>query len=355
MWEKLKAIEARFEELTMLLSQPEVVTNRELFQKYSKEHSDLSELVATYRAYKRASEELEGSKELLNSASDSEMKDMALEEVRMLQGEIGGLEKEIQLLLLPKDPNDEKNVILELRAGTGGDEAALFCAELFRAYLRYCETKNFKVEILGASDGSTGGYKEIIAMVSGKGAFSKLKYERGVHRVQRIPSTESNGRIHTSTITVAVMPEAEDVDVYIDPKDLRIDIYRSSGPGGQSVNTTDSAVRITHIPTGLVVAMQDEKSQHKNKEKGMRVLKSRILDQRQAEADAERSADRKSQVGTGERSEKIRTYNFPQSRVTDHRVGLSLYAITQIMNGELDDLINPVVAFYQAEALRGAI
>jgi len=352
MWSKLHDVERRYEEIAHKLSIPEVISDRKEFAKLTKEHSDLTAIVATYRAYKKAEEELLGAKEM-QSSGDSDMADMAKEEIKMLQGELEGLEKELQLLLLPKDPNDEKNVILEVRAGTGGDEASLFAQELFRAYTRYAETRKWKVELLSVSDAPAGGVKEVIAIITGHGAFSRLKYERGVHRVQRVPVTETQGRIHTSTVTVAVLPEAEDVDIHIDPKDLRIDVYRSSGAGGQHVNTTDSAVRITHIPTGTVVAMQEERSQHKNKDRAMKVLMSRILEKKEEAAALERADDRRSQVGTGERSEKIRTYNFPQSRITDHRIGLSLHSIDQVMGGDVDQLIDPLIAHHQAEALKG--
>jgi peptide chain release factor 1 len=278
---------------------------------------------------------------------------MAEDEMKVLDGVVADLEKQLQILLLPKDPNDHKNVVLEIRAGAGGDEAAIFAYELFRMYSRYAEGRGWRLEVMSYSDAGPKGLKEVIAMINGEGAFSRLKYERGVHRVQRVPETEAAGRIHTSTVTVAVLPEAEDVEIQISEKDLRIDVYRSSGPGGQSVNTTDSAVRITHLPTGLAVAMQDEKSQHKNREKAMRVLKARLYEMKQAEADAERREDRRSQVGTGDRSEKIRTYNFPQSRITDHRIKLSVSDVNGVLAGSLDQLIDPVVAYVQAEALRG--
>jgi len=351
MWEKLAAVEARYEEVGAKLSSPDTVRDRALFQKLSKEHKDLTEVVATYRAYRKATEELAGSRELA-AGSDAEMAAVAQEEMKLLEGELAGLEDRLRILLIPKDPNDDKNVILEIRAGAGGDEAGLFAGELLRMYTRYAEARGWKVELLSMSDAPAGGVKEAIAMVNGRGAFSRLKYERGVHRVQRVPATEAAGRIHTSTVTVAVLPEAEDVEIQIAEKDLRIDVYRAGGPGGQSVNTTDSAVRITHLPTGLVVAMQDEKSQIKNREKALRVLKARLLEHKQQEQEAERRADRRSQIGTGERSEKIRTYNFPQSRLTDHRIGLSLYSLDAVVNGDLDPVIDPLVAHYQSEALK---
>ena len=352
MWDKLIDVERRYEELARELSSPEVISNRDRFKKASIEHNQLTEIVATFRAYKKAKEEYTGSRDIVDNGKDSDLVEMAKEEVRLLEAELAGLETRLKLLLIPKDPNDDKNVILEIRAGTGGDEAGIFVGDLLRMYTRYCEGRNFKVEILGCSEAAAGGYKDVIAMISGAGAFSRLKYERGVHRVQRVPATETMGRIHTSTVTVAVLPEAEDVEVEILDKDLRIDVYRAGGPGGQSVNTTDSAVRITHIPTGIVVAMQDEKSQHKNRDKGMRVLRARILEHKQDEADKARQDERRSQVGSGDRSEKIRTYNYPQSRVTDHRIGLSLYSLATIVDGDLDQLVDPLVAHHQTEALK---
>jgi peptide chain release factor 1 len=352
MWDKLAAVEARYEEIGAQLSSPEVIKNRELFQKLSKEHKDLTEIVATFRAFKKAQEELDGSRSLANGP-DKELAEIAAEEAKLLEAEIRGLEERLKVLLIPKDPNDDKNVILEIRAGAGGDEAGIFAGELFRMYTRYAEGLGWRVEILGVSDAAAGGFKEVIAMVTGRGAFSRLKFERGVHRVQRVPATEAAGRIHTSTVTVAVLPEAEDVEVEIHEKDLRIDVYRAGGPGGQSVNTTDSAVRITHLPTGVVVAMQDEKSQIKNREKALRVLKARLLEKKEMEQEAARRAERRGQIGAGDRSEKIRTYNFPQSRVTDHRIGLSLHSLDAIINGDLDPLIEPIISHYQSEALQG--
>jgi peptide chain release factor 1 len=351
MWDKINEVEKHFEELEHKLSSPEIVGDRDLYQQLMKEHKSLSELVATYRSYKKVRSELKESQEIIDSG-DADLAEVAKEEVKLLQGELTGLEERLTLLLLPKDPNDSKNVILEIRAGAGGNESGLFAGELFRAYARYAEIKGYKIELLEASDAQAGGYKEVIAMIIGEGAFSRFKYEKGVHRVQRVPETEAQGRVHTSTVTVAVLAEAEEVDLKIEDKDLRIDVYRSGGKGGQSVNTTDSAVRITHLPTGIVVAMQDGKSQIKNKEKGMQVLRARLLEAKQEEADRERRDDRRGQVGSGDRSEKIRTYNFPQARVTDHRIGLTLYSVLDVMNGDLDQLIEPAIAFYQSEALK---
>ena len=354
MWDKLADIERRYDEIARELSSPEVISNRERFRKCSIEHKELTEIVATYRAFKKAKEELEGSREIVNRGKDDDLVEMAKEEMRLLEAELLGIEGRLKLLLIPKDPNDSKNVILEIRAGTGGDEAGIFAGDLFRMYTRYCEARGWKVEILSGSDASAGGFKEIIAMVSGNGAYSRLKFERGVHRVQRVPATETMGRIHTSTVTVAVLPEAEDVEIEILEKDLRIDVYRAGGPGGQSVNTTDSAVRMTHIPTGIVVAMQDEKSQHKNRDKAYRVLKARLLEHKQNELDKQRQDERRSQVGSGDRSEKIRTYNYPQSRITDHRIGLSLFSLATVVDGDLDQVVEPLITHYQAEALKGA-
>ncbi len=352
MWDKLAAIEIRFEEISHQLSSPEVISDRNLFQKLSREHSDMSELVATIQAHRKAKEELRGAEDLANNSNDPDMATIADEEAKLLRGELEGLETRLKMLLLPKDPNDEKNVIFEIRAGTGGDEASIFCGELFRMYTRYAETKRWKVDVMSVSEGEKGGYKEVIFEVIGKGVYSRMKYEGGVHRVQRVPATENQGRVHTSTVTVAVLPEVEDVEIKIEDKDLRIDVYRSGGHGGQSVNTTDSAVRITHLPTNTVVAIQDEKSQLKNRDKAMKVLKARLYEMEQRKLVEARQADRRGQVGSGERSEKIRTYNFPQSRITDHRIGLSLYSVEAVVDGDLDEVIDALTSHFQAEALR---
>lgn len=353
MWNKLRQVEQRYEELGASLSSPDVASNPALLRKYSKEHSDLREIVEVYRQFRKLDDELKGNKEILGSESDPEMIDMIRDDIEGLETQIDDLKEELRILLLPKDPNDEKNIILEIRAGAGGDEAGIFAGEMFRLYSRYAEERNWKVDVMTTSYASSGGYKEVIAMINGSGAYSRFKYESGVHRVQRVPATESQGRIHTSTVTVAVLPEAQEVEVEINEKDLRIDVFRASGPGGQSVNTTDSAVRITHMPSGIVVSMQDEKSQHKNREKAMKVLRSKLYELKQAELDAERRDDRRSQVGTGDRSEKVRTYNYPQSRVTDHRIGLTLHSLDYVMNGDLDQIIDPLITHFQAEALKG--
>lgn len=354
MLEKLVAVEQRYVELTSLLSQPDIASDRESYRKFSKEHSELQPIVECFQRWRKVSQELEESKEILESSNDPDLRALAQEELSSLKERQDKLYEELMILLLPKDPNDDKNIIMEIRAGTGGDEAALFAADLFNMFSRYAETRHWRVEILSISENTVGGYKEIIARIEGRGAFSAFKYERGVHRVQRVPATETQGRIHTSTVTVAVLPEAEEVDIEILDKDLRIDVFRSSGPGGQSVNTTDSAVRVTHIPTGLVVSCQDEKSQLKNKNKALAVLRARLLDIKQAEMDEERGADRRSQIGTGERSERIRTYNFPQGRVTDHRIGLTLYQLDTVLGGELGLLIEPLTTHYRSLALQSA-
>ncbi|MBN1903487.1 MAG: peptide chain release factor 1 [Deltaproteobacteria bacterium] len=352
MFEKIKEIEDRYSLLESELSRPDIVKDQKTYLKYSKEHSHLGPIIKIYRELNSVDEEIDNNRSLLND-SDPEMRKLAREELDTINGKKEELENELRILLLPKDPNDEKNIILEIRAGTGGDEAALFAADLLRSYLKYAEIKRWKTEVLSQSMTGIGGYKEIILLIEGNDVYSRLKYESGVHRVQRVPETEAQGRIHTSAITVAVLPEAEEVDVEIDPDDLRIDTYRSSGKGGQHVNKTDSAVRLTHLPTGIVVACQDERSQHKNKAKAMKVLRSKILDAQVTEQHDRISQDRKNMVGTGDRSERIRTYNYPQGRVTDHRIGLTLYKLEDILNGDLELVINPLVNHYQTEALKG--
>ncbi|MFA5110952.1 MAG: peptide chain release factor 1, partial [Desulfobaccales bacterium] len=325
--DRLESLEQRYQELEDSLTDPEVIKNQDLYHKYRKEHADLTPVILNFRRYRQVEKELAENQTLLKEEADEELKAYAREEIQGLKDQAEQLEEELRFLLLPKDPLDDKNVILEIRAGTGGEEAALFAADLYRMYTRLAERKRWKLEILSHSATGVGGLKEIIASISGNQVYSQLKYESGVHRVQRVPATESQGRIHTSAVTVAVLPEAEEVDVQISPEELRIDVFRSSGPGGQSVNTTDSAVRITHLPTGLVVSCQDEKSQHKNKAKGLKVLRSRLLDLMQHEQQQQIAQERKSMVGTGDRSERIRTYNFPQGRITDHRIGLTLYRL----------------------------
>ncbi|MGE5390459.1 MAG: peptide chain release factor 1 [Deltaproteobacteria bacterium] len=352
MLEKLASLEEKYDELSEMLSQPEVIADQSKLQKYAKAHSDLSEIVGKYREYKSVITQLDDTRQMLKEGADEEFKEMLLEEEETLQEKKGILEKEMQVLLLPRDPNDEKNVIMEIRAGTGGEEAALFANDLFRMYSRYVENQGWKIDIMDSNYTDIGGIKEIIFGVEGQGAYSKLKFESGVHRVQRIPSTESGGRIHTSAATVAVLPEAEEVELEIDPNDIRVDIYCSSGPGGQSVNTTQSAIRLTHIPTGLVVTCQDEKSQHKNKAKAMRVLRSRLKEIMEEEQHAEMAGTRKSQVGTGDRSERIRTYNFPQGRVSDHRINLTLHKLDYILEGQLGEIIQALTENDQAERLK---
>jgi peptide chain release factor 1 len=350
--EKLDSLEEKYDELTHLLSQPEVLSDQARFQKLAKAHSDLSDIVIMYREYKSLSRQLEDSKEMLAEEEDEEFRQMLTDEIPELQEKKASLEQELRILLLPQDPNDEKSVIMEIRAGTGGEEAALFAGDLFRMYSRYAEEQGWKIEIMDTHYTDIGGIKEIVFVVDGRGAYSKLKFESGVHRVQRIPVTESGGRIHTSAATVAVLPEAEEVELAIDPNDLRIDVYCSSGPGGQSVNTTQSAVRITHIPTGEVVTCQDEKSQHKNKAKALRVLRARLKELLEEEKNAEMAGNRKSQVGSGDRSERIRTYNFPQGRVSDHRINLTLHRLESVLEGRLEEIINALIAHYQAERLK---
>jgi len=351
MYAKLQGVEQRFIELEQHLSDPGLIGNREAYQKTVREHSDLGKIVTVFRRHKEALARIQESRDLLSDA-DAEIRNLAKEDLAALTAEQAQLESDLMILLLPKDPNDDKNVILEIRAGTGGDEAGLFASDLFRMYCRYAEGRSWKAEILSGHPTGAGGVKEAIVMIQGKGAYSALKYESGIHRVQRVPVTEAQGRIHTSAVTVAVLPEAEEVDVEINPNDLRIDVYRSGGPGGQSVNTTDSAVRVTHLPTGLVVICQDEKSQLKNKNKALKVLRARLLDAKIQAQDQQRSEERKSQVGTGDRSGRIRTYNFPQSRVTDHRIGLTLYRLEAVLQGDIQELIDGLTTHYQAQALQ---
>lgn len=352
MLEKLAFLEEKYNDLGREISDPEIINDQNKWRKLVKEHSDLEEVVIKYRQYKSAQEDLDGADEILRDKdSEEELKELAKIEISELGEQINSIEEDLKILLLPKDPNDDKNVIVEIRAGAGGDEAGLFAADLFRMYMRYAENMGWRIEMLSANDTGLGGFKEVIFMLKGKGAYSMLKYESGVHRVQRIPTTESGGRIHTSTITVAVLPEAEDVDFELDMNEIRIDVFRSSGNGGQSVNTTDSAVRITHIPTGMVVSCQDEKSQLKNKDKALKILRARLLDNLVQEQQKEIAEDRRSQVGTGDRSERIRTYNFPQGRITDHRINLTLYKLDGFMDGDIQEMIDALITTDQAKKM----
>jgi len=354
MFEKLEEVENRYEALSHLLGQPELISKQDEYQKTAKEYAELGKVVEPYRRLKKLEEEIKGNHQLLVDEEDEEIKGLAKEELSRLTTEKERVEEDLKMALLPKDPNNEKNILIEIRAGTGGEEAGLFAADLFRMYAKLAEKHRWRMEVLSRHYTGIGGFKEIIALIEGKGVYSRLKYESGVHRVQRVPTTESQGRIHTSTVTVAILPEAEEVEVQIDPNDIRVDIFRSSGPGGQSVNTTDSAVRITHLPTGIVVSCQDEKSQYKNKAKALKILRARLLDKARQEKQMEISEKRKTQVGSGERSERIRTYNFPQGRVTDHRIGLTLYRLETILEGDLDEIIEALTTHYQAEVLGGS-
>jgi peptide chain release factor 1 len=349
--EKLQPFIDRYNEINELLSSPDIANDVAKMTELSKEQAGMAELVEKAERYIEVSEAIEENKELLG---DPELGELAKEELALLEEELPALEEEIKVLMIPKDKNDDKNIYLELRAGTGGDESALFVADVFKMYVRYAERKGWKVEVVSSSDGTAGGYKELIAMIKGENVYSRLKFEAGTHRVQRVPETETQGRVHTSAITVAVIPEVDDVEIDIKPNEIKMDVYRSSGCGGQSVNTTDSAVRLTHIPTGIVVAIQDEKSQHKNRDKAMKILKARVYEAEMQKQLAEQSSQRKLQVGSGDRSEKIRTYNFPQNRLTDHRIGLTLYALDDILDGNLDLVIDPLIAHAQAEAIKEA-
>lgn len=351
MLDKLAEVEKRYMELEKMMSDPRLLGQQREYSKLAKERAELEEIVTCYREWRKVEREIQENRQLLEEG-DEAIRDLAKEEVSILRERKESLENRLKTLILPKDPNDAKNVLVEIRAGTGGEEAALFAAELYRMYTRYAEARRWRVEMMSSNPTGLGGYKEIIISIEGQGAYSRLKYEGGVHRVQRVPVTEGSGRIHTSAVTVAVLPEADEVEIAIDPKDLRIDVFRSSGPGGQSVNTTDSAVRITHIPTGIVISCQDEKSQHKNRAKGMKILRARLLEKKQEEQRSEIAATRKSMVGSGDRSERIRTYNFPQGRLTDHRINLTIYQLDRVMEGQMDEVVEALITHYQAEALK---
>ena len=354
MFDKLTELETKFAELAEQISDPEIISDNNRWRILMKEHSDLSPVIDAYHEYKRITDSIEESKELLNDSNDDELRQLAKEELKEGQVALDNVVEQLKVLLLPKDPNDDKNVIVEIRGGAGGDEAALFANSLFRMYGHYADRRRWKTEVMNTNENGLGGLKEVVFMIHGKGAYSRLKYESGVHRVQRVPETESSGRIHTSTVTVAVLPEAEDVDVNLDMNDVRVDVYRSSGNGGQSVNTTDSAVRVTHVPSGIVVACQDEKSQLKNKDKALKILRTKLYDMELEKQHSQVSAERRSQVGTGDRSERIRTYNFPQSRVTDHRIGLTLHKLDAVMNGDLDEILDTCITHDQTKKLQGA-
>ena len=355
MFDKLETVVNRYEQIGVELTRPEVVSNNEMFRKLMKEHSELTPIVEKYREYTAAKDtEKEALEILAESGLDKELKELAEEELKEAKQNIEIFADELKILLLPKDPNDDKNVIVEIRGGAGGEEAALFAGSLYRMYTMYAESRRWTTEIMNANETELGGYKEISFMIEGAGAYSRFKYESGVHRVQRVPDTETQGRIHTSTVTVAVLPEAEEVELEINPADLKIDTFRSSGAGGQHINKTSSAIRVTHIPTGTVVECQDERSQFKNKDKALRILRSRLFDAAQREHDEAIASDRKSQVGTGDRSERIRTYNYPQGRVTDHRIGLTLYKLEQILNGDIDEVVDALITYYRTEALKAS-
>src|SRR3990167_5994050 len=355
MFEKIDLIVERYNEITDLISRPEIISRQQEYLRLVKEHAELSDIVKTYQEYKKIVKETQESAALLKDEVDKELRELVVRELAELELKRSKLEQDLKMLLIPKDPNDEKNIILEIRAGTGGEEAALFAADLFKMYSAYAQKQGWNVDVMSSNVTGKGGIKEVIAVIEGKGVYSKLKFESGIHRVQRVPETEASGRIHTSAATVAILPEAEEVDVVIDPKDVRVDVFRAGGHGGQSVNTTDSAVRVTHIPTGIVVSMQDEKSQHKNKEKAFKILRARLKNKFEKEQFDERAKERKNQVGSGDRSEKIRTYNFPQNRVTDHRIGVTLYKLDSVIKGDLQEIIDSLIIASQTEALKSEL